>query len=225
MQRRGIKVVHIWLSCWLYVIVAIGAVLITLLICKWDEWNWSMKMTSLATTALICHVLEEWRFPGGFFYMLNSEQNKDYPNAMNCYPMNQLTDMMTNMIPICISFVIMLLDAPYSLSLMWFYLCFTDSMGHVLLGFKTKKQYATKGKKTIYNPGLFTSVFCFMPVFFGFVYGFIRYEMPIISDWIISIIGCAVLHVICLKVPEKLWGTPDSPYGFDWGLGYFEKFK
>lgn len=223
--KQGNKFIKAYLRCWLYLNAIIGAVLMTLVVVNWDVWSPSMKLTAFATTALICHVFEEWKFPGGFFFMLNIIQNKDYPLSIDRYPMNQLTDMLTNLIAILVGIVVLLVGAPYYLSLMWFYLCFSDSLGHIILGLKMKKKYASKGKKTIYNPGLITSLFCFIPTFIGFIVAFVITGMPTVMDFVISIIGCTLLHVICLKGPEKLWADPESPYPYDWGKGYFVKFE
>lgn len=214
-----------WLAIWLYVITVIGAVIGTLIVYNWNTWDWNLKLTGFAIIALILHVLEEWRFPGGFHFLYNTAKNKEYPDKMNCYPMNQLTDMLTNMIPIIIGCVMMLFGAPMKFSLMWFYLCLTDTLGHLHMGVTMKKKYAVQGKKTIYNPGLGTSIYCFLPVFSGFILSFVFMQAPLWSDWVISIIGVIIMHVICLLGPEKLFADVNSPYVYDWGKGYFEKFE
>ena len=38
-------------------------------------WHLQTKLFALSTAMLAIHVLEEWRFPGGFHYMYNISQN------------------------------------------------------------------------------------------------------------------------------------------------------
>ncbi|MGN0645095.1 HXXEE domain-containing protein [Gemmiger sp.] len=214
-----------FLSFWLYLICAIGGVLAGLLVMKWSSWSWSARCQTLAILSLIWHVMEEWRFPGGFHYMLNADKSAGHPELYHCYPMNQLSDMLTNLIPILCGCLFLALGSPLYLSMMWFYLCFTDSMGHIVLGHKMKKKYAAQGKRTIYNPGLVSSLLGFLPTFALYLWSFFNAQAPTAFDWAVSAVGCAVLHVICLQLPEKLFSRKDTPYGFNWGSGYFEKFE
>lgn len=55
-----------WLNIWLYVITLISGIIIGATIMKWNEWSNQTKLFALATALLPIHVLEEWRFPGGF---------------------------------------------------------------------------------------------------------------------------------------------------------------
>lgn len=218
------KYVKKFLNCWLFIICGMGGVLVGIMCMNWGRWSWSARCQAFAILSLILHVMEEWRFPGGFHYMLNSDKSVGRPELYHCYPMNQLSDMLTNLIPILCGCVFLAMGSPLYLSMMWFYLCLSDSLGHIILGFKMKKKYAKQGKKTIYNPGLFSSIFCFLPTFGLYLWSFIVVQTPTAFDWIVSLVGCAVLHVICLQVPEKLFSREDTPYGFTWGSGYFEKF-
>ncbi len=74
------KITKIWLSCWLYIIVLISGIIIGLLVANWSVWSWQTRLFAMATALLPIHVLEEWRFPGGFHTMYNLMAGSDTPD-------------------------------------------------------------------------------------------------------------------------------------------------
>lgn len=107
----------IWLSVWLYVITAIGSVLMTLVVQNYRTWDLYITLATLTSITLVLHVLEEWRFPGGFFYMYNKIMagSQQYDR----YPMSQVTDMLTNFIPIIFCVIMLTIGMPYVVALVW----------------------------------------------------------------------------------------------------------
>ena len=65
------KMIKGWLNIWLYVIIMISGALIGVLTVKWHDWSMQTKIFAMATALLPLHVMEEWKFPGGFHYMYN----------------------------------------------------------------------------------------------------------------------------------------------------------
>lgn len=84
------KLIKLWLSVWLYVITAIGGFLGALLICNRNVWPMHITLSVAADIALVLHVLEEWKFPGGFYYMYNL-MHKSPEGIVDRYPMSQLS--------------------------------------------------------------------------------------------------------------------------------------
>ena len=220
---RKEKLMKGWLSCWLYVICAIGGILVALLACNWDAWVMWKKLVALGDLALILHVMEEWKFPGGFFYMYNLQHGSTEELA-NRYPMSQQTDMFTNFIPIVYGLVILLVDAPYLTALPWFGLSIMEVIVHTLAGIQSKNRFKNKGKKTIYNPGFITTWFCFFPVLVGFIISFVVDRVPTIGEVLWAIVITVAMTKICIDGEEKTFKRKDTPYAYDWGYGYFEKF-
>lgn len=210
-----------WLSCWLYVITSIGGFLSALLVNNWSIYTLPTKLAIMAIISLVLHVLEEWRFPGGFYYMYNIQHGSDMPDR---YPMSQLTDMLTNFIPIVFGCIMLALGMPYIVTLMWFGLSAMEVIVHTIAGMQMKKRFVSKGKKTLYNPGLATSLGCFLPIFIGFIYSFIIYRIPTLVEIVLAIIFTLALSFICINLAEGVLKRKDSPYPYDWGKGYFEKF-
>lgn len=82
-----------WLSIWLYVMAAIGIVLGIRIWKKHKEWDKINILCALAIIVLILRVIEEWVLPGGLHYSYNIAHDS---TILSRYPMNRLTDMITN---------------------------------------------------------------------------------------------------------------------------------
>lgn len=215
------RLIKDWLSCWLYVISAIGGSMITALILNWATWQWTTKFIAFGVIILILHVLEEWRFPGGFYYMYNLQHKSD---KLDRYPMNQITDMLTNFIPIMFGCYVVIFGGSIRLSLMWFYLSVMEVIVHTSIGFKIKNRFKNKGKKTIYNPGLITTLGGFLLLLVGFIIYFFTCSMPTISDFVWALIYTIGMSILCIPVAENIFKNENSKYPFNWGKGYFERY-
>ena len=82
-----------WLSIWLYVMAGIGIRLTWLVYKNRNVWDKINMYCTLAVVVLVLHVLEEWVLPGGLHYSYNLSHGSD---ILSHYPMNRLTDMITN---------------------------------------------------------------------------------------------------------------------------------
>lgn len=216
------KIIRSWLSCWLYVITLLAGIIIGITICNWSDWNLQTRLFALATALLPIHVLEEWHFPGGFHYMYNYFQKSDMPDR---YPMNQLTDMLTNFIGVVFGCLVLLAGVTPLTAVMQCLLCFGEIMAHTKSGFTIKKEFAAKGKRTIYNPGLFTALLGYLPLLIGLIYSFIIEKAPTSLEVVLAIIFGGILMAIALPGAEKLFKDKNTPFGYDWGHGYFEKYS
>lgn len=216
------KILKAWLNIWLYVITLISGAVVGATIVKWNDWSLQMKIFALATALLPLHVLEEWRFPGGFHYMYNTMVKSKCPDR---YPMNQLSDMFTNLIGIIFGISVLCIGVNSVFLVMQLFLCAAEIIGHTRGGIFSYNKFNEKGKKTIYNPGLFTTVFGYLPVAIAIVASFIIGDFPLWWQWLVGI-GCGIaLGAVSLKLPEKLTQSESTTYGYDWGDGYFDKFN
>lgn len=82
-----------WLSIWLYVMAAIGIILGVLVWKNKKKWSPINILCTLAIIVLVLHVIEEWVLPGGLHYSYNIAHGS---TLLSRYPMNRLTDMITN---------------------------------------------------------------------------------------------------------------------------------
>ncbi len=215
------KIFNAWLNIWLYVITLISGVIIGITIMMWNTWTMQTKIFAFATALLPLHVLEEWRFPGGFHYMYNIMVKSEHPD---CYPMNQLSDMFTNFIGIVFGVVVLFVGVNSVFLIMQLFLCSAEIFGHTKGGIFSYKRFKGKGKRTIYNPGLFTTIFGYLPIAIAIIISFVIDTPPIWWHWLVGI-GCGIaLGALSLKLPEKITQSENTPYGYDWGNGYFEKY-
>lgn len=216
------KIFKTWLNIWLYVITLISGVVIGAIIIKWSDWSLQTKIFAFATALLPLHVLEEWKFPGGFHYMYNLMAKSEKPDR---YPMNQLSDMFTNLIGVIFGIVVLCVGVHPIFMVMQLFLCAAEIFGHIKGGIFSYKKFKTKGKRTIYNPGLFTTVCGYLPVAVAIIVSFAIDICPIWWHWLVGIACGVALGALSLKLPEKILRSENTPYAYDWGNGYFEKFN
>lgn len=153
--------------------------------------------------------------------MYNLMVDSDTPDR---YPMNQLSDMWTNWIGILFGCFCLIVGVTPLLATMQLLLCIGEMQGHFRGGVFVKKRFAAKGKRTIYNPGLFTTIFGYVPLAVAIVVSFFVQQAPTLLEVVLAIVCAAILGALALPVPEKICKDKNTPYGYNWGNGYFEKY-
>lgn len=205
---------------WLYVMYTIGIILLVMLIVNWNNWSFGLRMICTLGIILPIHVCEEWQFPGGFHFQYNTLMKSETPN---CYPMNQLTDMITNF---CgeLFFVCLLIgkfDSTGTILALTIF-CWIEAIIHTLASIPLWKKFRDSGKKTIYGPGSASAHLLFAPAgVLGFVY--LMRQQIAGSDVICAIIILAIMLIGMIVLPETLLKQKNSKYAFK-NVGYFEKF-
>lgn len=211
----------IWLSLWLYVILLISGIVLGCLICSRSVWSLQTKLFAFATILLPLHVLEEWYFPGGFHTMYNLMQKSD---KIDRYPMNQLSDMWTNLIGVIFGYIVLIVGVNPFFLFMQLFLCLAEVFGHTSGGVFAYKLFRTKGKKTIYTPGSFTTWFGYIPLAIGIVRSFFLEQAITLWQIPIALICSILLGGFALSGMEKICKDEHTPYAYTWGNGYFEKY-
>ena len=215
------KAAKIWLSVWLYVMVLVSGTVIGLLAANWALWDAGTKLFAAATALLPIHVLEEWRLPGGFHTMYNLMKGSDAPDR---YPMNQLSDMWTNLIGVIFGCVVLAVGVRPIFLIMQLFLCLAELFGHISGGIFAYKRFRDKGKRTIYNPGLFTAVFGYLPIAAEIAVCLFTSDRPSLWEIPVGLICSVLLGAFSLKIVESICKSKDTPYAYTWGDGYFAKF-
>lgn len=211
-----------WLSIWLYVMTAIGIVLSVLVWQQRKEWSTLDLLCTLAIIVLILHVIEEWVLPGGLHYSYNIAHGS---TLLSRYPMNRLTDMITNFGAVvlgCIVLKVWRFRKPAGIAVMMF--SAFEVIIHITIGIQDMKIFNQYGMNTLYSPGLFTSLFGFLPICIGLAgYLFRKGNRPNVKQWIMAVAATVLLCFLLINLPEDLLGKEDSPYEFT-NRGYYEQF-
>ncbi|MGI6535804.1 MAG: HXXEE domain-containing protein [Eggerthellaceae bacterium] len=215
------RVAKRWLSLWLYAMVLAAGILIGLTAANWNTWDVQTKLVALSTAMLSFHVLEEWRFPGGFHYMYNVMDGSKMPDR---YPMNQLSDMWTNTIGTIVGCAMLIVGVNPMLALMQCLQGAGELFAHTAAGFWALKRYRPQGKRTVYNPGLATSWLGYFPLVCAFIWSFAAYAAPTPTDIVGALVLGGALMAISLPLMEHICKSEQTPYAYDWGNGYFERF-
>lgn len=153
--------------------------------------------------------------------MYNLMAGSDTPDRC---PMDQLSDMWTNLIGVLFGCVVLLVGVPPVFLIMQAFLCCAELFGHISGGIFAYKRFRSRGKKTIYNPGLFTTLFGYLPVLIGIAVSFFTELALSILQLVIGLACSAALGAFSLKIVEKLCKSKNTPYGYAWGNGYFTKY-
>ncbi len=78
---------------WMYCMVLMSVILTVQMTVHWRSWDALTKLGAFTVIVLTLHVWEEWVIPGGFHYIYNIASA---PSLRGSYPMNKVTDMVTN---------------------------------------------------------------------------------------------------------------------------------
>ncbi len=211
----------LWLDTWLYLIISVSGVIIGMIVCNWQMWDLQHKLFAAATALLPLHVLEEWYFPGGFHTMYNLMAKSECPDR---YPMNRMSDMWTNLIGVIFGCVVLFVGVTPFFCVMQLFLCCAEVFGHFSGGIFLYRQFRSKGKRTLYSPGMATTIFGYIPIAVGIVISFFTQSAPTVSGFILAIVCGTALGGISLNLPEKLLKNKNTPYGYTWGDGYLSKY-
>ena len=215
-------ILQLWLSVWLYLMAAIGLVLSILVFRKRKAWDAVNLLCTLAIIVLVLHVLEEWVFPGGLHYSYNLSHSS---SVLSRYPMNRLTDMITNLGGVLLGCIVLRLwgfGRPAGLAIMMF--SAFEVVIHIIIGISSLRIFSPYGMNTLYSPGLVTSLFGFLPVSVGLgavLFGAKPY--PTIRQWAMAVLSMLALCFLLINLPEMLLSDENSPYAFT-NRGYYERF-
>lgn len=215
-------VVQAWLSVWLYVMAAIGIALSIEVYKnrgKWDEIN---ILCTLAVIVLVLHVIEEWVLPGGLHYSYNFSHGS---TVLSRYPMNRLTDMITNFGGVLLGCVVRKrwgFRKPAGVAVMLF--SAFEVVIHIAVGISSLQTFGAYGMRTLYSPGLVTALFGFLPVSIGLArYLFRKENRASAKQWITAVVVMFGLCFLLINLPELVLGDENSPYAFS-DRGYYEPF-
>lgn len=216
------NIIQAWLSIWLYVMAAIGIYLGWQVYKNRKSWSGLQTLCTLAVIVLVLHVLEEWVFPGGLHYSYNLSHGSD---VLSRYPMNRLTDMVTNFGGVVLGVVVLRVwgfRKPAAIAIMLF--SGFEVVIHVAIGISSMQTFGAYGMNTLYSPGLATALFGFLPVAVGLarvLFG--EEERPSAKQWIMAVAAMFGLCFLLINLPEDLLGSPDSPYAFT-NRGYYAQY-
>lgn len=205
-------------SGWLYLIAIIGIILGVVLVKGWQKYDWLERLGIIAIIVLVLHVYEEWVLPGGFHYIYNL--NSQSPGN---YPMNQLTDMITNLGGVLLGVAVLRFwkfgkGSGIAIGLFSLF----EAVIHMVLASKSLNAFSSVGQTSFYAPGLNTALFGFLPVFIGYVIAFVK-DRPNIKQILGGILSLVLLSFLFVNLPEMIFKNENSKFVFA-NHGYYDKF-
>lgn len=218
------RIIAAWLKVWLYGLAGIGAMLLVILIVKWNQFDWNIRLSMMAIMAITIHVWEEERLPGGFTYMFNTLQKSDKPER---YPMNEFIAMAVDYSTVFVFIAILIMSkgaAWFGISLALF--CCLEATIHTVTGIISLRKYRHKGKRTTYVPRAASALLGFLPIAVGLYYYLLANDLVTGKDWLIGAAVAVLVLATTVKGLEAILKDEDSPYvaPAKYRIGYFEKF-
>ncbi len=203
---------------WLYLIGIIGMILGIVLVKNWTGYDWFERLGIIAIIVLVLHVYEEWVLPGGFHYIYNLNSS----NPSN-YPMNQLTDMITNLGGVLLGVIVLRFwkfgkGAGIAIGLFSLF----ETVIHLVLANKSLKAFSSIGQTDFYAPGLNTALFGFLPVFVAYLVVFIK-DKPSWKQVLGGVASLILLSFLFVNLPEMIFKDENSKFVF-LNHGYYDGF-
>jgi divalent metal cation (Fe/Co/Zn/Cd) transporter len=168
--------------------------------------------------------MEEWVLPGGFHFIYNLNADNPLLSSSN-YPMNQVTDMITNLGGAVIGMIVLFvwgLNDGAGIAIGIFSLF--EAVIHVYLASKSLIAFGPYGQTAFYAPGLNTALFMFLPLFFAYVIHFsFRKKKPSWKAWVGAVTSLVGLSFLLVNLPEMLLKDENSPFAFS-SHGYYDQF-
>lgn len=217
------NVINVWLSVWLYVMSGIAVALAVKIYKNRGSWSRLTVLCTLAIIVLVLHVLEEWVFPGGLHYSYNIDHGSA---ILSRYPMNRLTDMITNFGGVVLGCVVLKVwgfRKPAGIAIMLF--STFEVVIHIVIGVTSLNTFGAYGMNTLYSPGLVTSLFGFLPLTVGLARELLFSERsrPTGKQWVMAVVAMFGFCFLLINLPEMVLGDEHSPYAFT-DRGYYERY-
>ena len=206
---------------WLYCMLIMGVVLTVQLIIHWKDWTFLRKMGAFTVIVLVFHVMEELVMPGGFHYYYNISSDAILRDR---YPMNELTDMITNFGGALIWFILVQTDKyerKMSFAVMLF--GYAEVVIHVLGASSSRTLLLESGVYSLfYGPGMLTALVCWLPLAVAYTAYFVKTRVKL-RDVIGGGVILVVLSILLIIMPESLLKNENTPYVFD-NAGWYEQY-
>lgn len=216
-------VINGWLAVWLYVMGGIAVILGVKIYQNRKKWSRLTILCTLAIIVLVLHVLEEWVLPGGLHYSYNIDHGSA---ILSRYPMNRLTDMITNFGGVVLGCVVLKIwgfRKPAGVAIMLF--SAFEVVIHIVIGFTSLNTFGAYGMNTLYSPGLATSLFGFLPITAGLAKELFwsGHTRPTGKQWVMAVAAMFGFCFLLINLPEMVLGDENSPYAFT-HRGYYEQY-
>lgn len=204
---------------WLLCMIAIGIYCAWWLVRNWARASRVNRLVVLAMVVLVFHCWEEWVIPGGFHWVYNLQHGSP-AEISQYYPMNKLTDMITNFGGELLGFIWLLTRKDFrdegGIAVGIFSIF--EFVIHVYITILSVAQYGGAP----YSPGLLTATVGFLPVGIALLVVVVRGHAGW-KDWLGGLLILVLLSVVFVNLPESLLKGLDNPYGWT-DYGYYDQF-
>ena len=208
-------------SGWLYCMLIMSIILTVQLIVHWKDWPTLSKLGAFTVIVLTFHVWEEWTIPGGFHYYYNISSAAELRDR---YPMNELTDMITNFGGALLWFILVQTGKygrKMSFAVMLF--SYAEVVIHLLGAASSQSLLLEQGVYSgFYGPGMITALVCWLPLGIAYTVYFVKTGIKK-QDVIGGIAILIVLSTLLITLPENLLKSENTPYVFD-NAGWYEQW-
>lgn len=208
-------IIDFFLRIWMYLLAGAAGAVGFYLFSNWKSVSMQKKLTGLFIVALACHMLEERVYPAGYSYIFNIALSSN---------MNRLGVMVCNVL-----FVVLALLAFWKLSEKAGVLITVAIMGfvefgiHIALGIQSLGLFSSAGQVLPYSPGLFTSVFFFLPISVCAIVHLVKMKALSLKNIGVGLLGTLIIGLGVILMPQVVFNDPDGTYVYP-DQGYYEQY-
>lgn len=206
---------------WLYLMIGMSVVLTVQLCCHWKDWSAVRKLGAFTVIVLTFHVWEEWVIPGGFHYYYNIASA---PALRDRYPMNLITDMITNFGGAVLWFLLVELDRyGRKMSFAVTIFSFAEVAIHLLGAASSRQTILDAGQYSpMYGPGMLTALLCWLPLGIAYLVFFAKTGLHL-KEAVSGMVILALLSVLLINIPESLLKDENTSWRYA-NAGWYEQF-
>jgi len=217
------------LAAWLYISAGIAGAAAFYVFSNRKTLSVPSKICGVFVVFLVLHMIEEYVYPAGFQYIFNVVYGSTDPTA---YPLNELSCMVTNFVAVLFfAFVLWKWSEKVWVTLTIAIFGVAQVIVHMILGVASFELYGQAGQILPYSPGLFNSVFFFLPLsVYCFIYLARSKSLSVkrarasLKEIVIAVLVVIIIVAGLIMLPMQTLGNdPDTIFTFS-NNGYYDRF-
>lgn len=191
------------------------------LLLRWTDLEFSHKLAYFLYLGLCLHQLEEYCFPGGFLWGLNTMLGTHDPMR---WPGNRLSAGLCDIIATCVGLYLTLFRLDPFLLCCYAIIGLIELLVHTVMGFVLRSRLRSSGKSTIYVPGAATCWLIFAPLGIGSVYYLLSAQMLTVPEASRALLWSVLFLGAIVGLPTVLLQEKSSVYTYANLPGFYQKY-
>lgn len=191
------------------------------LLLHWTELEFTHKLAYFLYLGLCLHQLEEYCFPGGFLWGLNTMMGSNDPMR---WPGDRLSAGLCDIIATCVGLYLTLFCLDSFMLCCYAIFGLVEVLVHTIMGFVLRHRLRSNGKSTIYVPGAATCWLVFAPLGIGSAYYLLSTHMLSVPEAGRAMLAVVLFLGAVVILPTLLLQDKNSVYTYANLPGFYQKY-